>query len=256
MPAILFDPSKLTKDLCYNCNEPALDENPHRRCSRCGIARYCSPQCQRANWPVHRQTCMDHKANLSTYAVSNMEEEVNDFTRWHKVWRDALLVWGTFAADLANEPRDFLLNHSYFLSLQRQSNRSARAKYQAVWGGMRPDTEILADLQRIADAEYRQQIVNNFQSMPRQQEALRITVAVPAMGLFSNLGGMISEIFPDRQARAFTDPRSVDARLLSTALVAAWSSTFPEYLQTGNSSGHSQILRDLTQAANTAADLD
>ncbi|GAQ90657.1 hypothetical protein KFL_006680060 [Klebsormidium nitens] len=29
-----------------------------KRCSRCKSARYCSAQCQRADWKEHRKTCL------------------------------------------------------------------------------------------------------------------------------------------------------------------------------------------------------
>jgi len=28
-----------------------------KRCSRCGFAAYCNAECQKAHWPLHKQTC-------------------------------------------------------------------------------------------------------------------------------------------------------------------------------------------------------
>jgi hypothetical protein len=33
--------------------------------------------------------------------------------KWLDHWRDALLSWGAFVSDLANQPADFLDSHSY-----------------------------------------------------------------------------------------------------------------------------------------------
>jgi hypothetical protein len=37
---------------CHKCGKPAKS-----RCSRCGVARYCSAECQREHWPVHTAGC-------------------------------------------------------------------------------------------------------------------------------------------------------------------------------------------------------
>lgn len=42
---------------CYGCKVQA-PKSQLRRCSRCRLAVYCSPECQRACWPVHKRTCM------------------------------------------------------------------------------------------------------------------------------------------------------------------------------------------------------
>lgn len=38
--------------LCRVCKQPA-----HQLCSRCGVARYCTAECQRADWPTHKTEC-------------------------------------------------------------------------------------------------------------------------------------------------------------------------------------------------------
>lgn len=54
---------------------------------------------------------MDLKANLVMHEGCTMEKEAKLFMKWIDAWRSALEVWGTFAADLANQSPDFLLNH-------------------------------------------------------------------------------------------------------------------------------------------------
>ncbi|OXA62048.1 protein CBFA2T1 [Folsomia candida] len=45
--------------ICGNCNldESQLGGEKLKRCSRCKSIGYCSPACQKAHWPKHRQTC-------------------------------------------------------------------------------------------------------------------------------------------------------------------------------------------------------
>ncbi|KAJ7693904.1 hypothetical protein B0H17DRAFT_482310 [Mycena rosella] len=248
MPAFLFAAG--TNDLCYCCKEPG----DLRRCGRCQIARYCSSHCQKKDWKAgHKEACMDHRAIL---AANDMEDDLKVFKKWNDLWRDALLVWGTFAADLANKQPDSLSKHSYFIALARQPGTTKRSAYQAVWAGIRSDAEVLADMQSIPDAGYRQQITDNFQGILPRADLLRITVAFPAQYFYSIIADLVSNIFPDGQARSFTDRLSVDSRLLSTTLVDAWSRKFAEYVRTGNASGHTQILADMEQAAVAAVDVD
>ena len=43
--------AKLTMG-CSQCGAPA-----HKRCSQCSFTRYCSGECQRAHWPLHKSEC-------------------------------------------------------------------------------------------------------------------------------------------------------------------------------------------------------
>jgi hypothetical protein len=41
--------------VCENCGKK---ESTMSRCSKCGIARYCSRECQVKNWPEHKRKCV------------------------------------------------------------------------------------------------------------------------------------------------------------------------------------------------------
>jgi hypothetical protein len=42
---------------CQNCGKESSDGVNLLRCSRCSVAKYCSPKCQRAKWKEHKKVC-------------------------------------------------------------------------------------------------------------------------------------------------------------------------------------------------------
>ena len=42
----------LTPGGCVVCGKETED-----RCTACNLVRYCSKECQKQHWPVHKQTC-------------------------------------------------------------------------------------------------------------------------------------------------------------------------------------------------------
>ncbi|KAJ7126432.1 hypothetical protein C8R43DRAFT_706866 [Mycena crocata] len=228
-----------TKNLCYSCNKPG---NPLRTCGKCKIARYCSTACQKSNWEVHKQTCRDHRAEFST----NIKDELKVFLKWGDAWRDPLLVWASFAADLANQPADFLLTHSYLLVIENQpssDNLPARCRYQVVSAGMRDDSEIIGILQTIPDAAYREQNIEGFHYYTPKRNLLRYTIKTRTH-FYHTGANTIHNIFKGEE-KAWIDSSRAESRVLSTRLRAAWSTKFPDHLCTGDTSGHINVLQNL-----------
>merc|ERR1719478_2107467 len=57
---------RFRRRLCDNC--PAcvhLTEPRYMVCSGCGLARYCSEECQRAHWPIHQEECLSIREELT-----------------------------------------------------------------------------------------------------------------------------------------------------------------------------------------------
>ena len=44
--------------LCWNCFKAKLSTCPLRKCSSCGIARYCTEACQSMDWANHKTICV------------------------------------------------------------------------------------------------------------------------------------------------------------------------------------------------------
>ena len=44
---------------CLRCRAPPAPGAEYKKCSRCRMVRYCSPDCQRADWDRHKLRCVD-----------------------------------------------------------------------------------------------------------------------------------------------------------------------------------------------------
>lgn len=52
--------------VCGNCGE----SDNLMTCNKCRLIRYCSPECQRANWKLHKKTCRP-SAPTNTFTIGN-----------------------------------------------------------------------------------------------------------------------------------------------------------------------------------------
>mmetsp|Transcript_22227 Transcript_22227/g.33477 ORF Transcript_22227/g.33477 Transcript_22227/m.33477 type:complete len:271 (-) Transcript_22227:121-933(-) len=55
--------------LCFNlqCHKPCVKRSKTMYCSRCRCVTYCSPECQKADWKIHKEDCLGYlkeKANF------------------------------------------------------------------------------------------------------------------------------------------------------------------------------------------------
>lgn len=61
---------------CFHGPCPSRDAQPKlKKCANCGIAQYCSVDCQKADWAIHRPHCrrsravMEHRVSMGTDAL-------------------------------------------------------------------------------------------------------------------------------------------------------------------------------------------
>ena len=53
-----------------------------RKCSACNIARYCSPECQRAAWSIHKDVCGRLRETLSSAKFQQRLQRRTDCSTW------------------------------------------------------------------------------------------------------------------------------------------------------------------------------
>ncbi|KAK0467212.1 uncharacterized protein EV420DRAFT_1636240 [Desarmillaria tabescens] len=74
---------------CRNCHarEPQVKL---AQCARCQHIYYCSKQCQKVNWPYHKEVCKEFAAHLKKIAELSRTAplEAQRASDWH-IWRDA-----------------------------------------------------------------------------------------------------------------------------------------------------------------------
>ena len=69
---------RFQRRLCHNCPACAhLGEPRYMVCSGCGVARYCSEECQRLHWPRHREEC--HAIQAAALEVRKNKENLRQF---------------------------------------------------------------------------------------------------------------------------------------------------------------------------------
>ncbi|KAJ7741085.1 hypothetical protein B0H16DRAFT_1565881 [Mycena metata] len=238
-----------SNDLCYQCNKPGQPKL--RTCSRCQVARYCSPECQKLAWKKHKPECIDHKAILKEHEDPTMDETLRWFLKWLNIWRDPLLAWAAFSANLANQPADYVLNHSCLVEVKRRppaeaAKHATRSKYLVTLSGMCTDVQMHQEFNsRLTDPAYRAQIVENFHRVPPAPRVLRLVIV--CFPLYSVASDDLWNIFPDNKSAAFSNPFSSESRLLSTALERAWKEQFAEHVKKGNITGHKEVLQKLIE---------
>lgn len=68
---------------CDNCGK---DDLGLKNCAKCRVARYCSVECQRAAWPIHKKTCQPFSASNTItikpfYETHGLIAPTSTFTR-------------------------------------------------------------------------------------------------------------------------------------------------------------------------------
>lgn len=89
-------------------------KKPTKRCGSCSAVRYCSPACQKADWPRHKPECSKytHAPNEALIAVRVKSEKLLD--------REERLVAG-FSPD---EARDYFGSGKYTSKVRRPRNQA------------------------------------------------------------------------------------------------------------------------------------
>ncbi|KIK60521.1 hypothetical protein GYMLUDRAFT_97234 [Collybiopsis luxurians FD-317 M1] len=90
-------------NIIFCCSNLACDDTTRRAdlrvCSRCKTVRYCSKECQRADWPKHKPVCLVTSPTIISL-TRRMTEHAMALHRFVHV----LYVGAIFALDLTNDP--------------------------------------------------------------------------------------------------------------------------------------------------------
>ncbi|KAF9477095.1 hypothetical protein BDN70DRAFT_995202 [Pholiota conissans] len=82
--------SKGIKAVCKHCEAPQDDGVHLKRCSKCNSASYCSKECQKKDWPIHKKEC--------TVVNFTVEKLIRNFAAnpflWFVIQMTAILEFG------------------------------------------------------------------------------------------------------------------------------------------------------------------
>ena len=64
--------------VCWHCRKGKTSSYTLRNCSGCGVAKYCTKNCQKMHWPTHKEECADFQ-NAQQIEEEQEEEADPDF---------------------------------------------------------------------------------------------------------------------------------------------------------------------------------
>ncbi|KAJ6525328.1 hypothetical protein B0H19DRAFT_1276124 [Mycena capillaripes] len=220
-------------------------------CARCKLVRYCSKACQQQDWPSHRPTCKpdprDEAGNTAGYIAAQKL-----FMRWMDHWsHQALYAWAAFAANLANNPPDYLADHLFFLVIKLRKDRSAgspsRGAFEVHYGNNISDEEFLPYIGSVMESTT--PAIPHFQALPRSSTSIR-WVVVAHVGTddpyMCSSGALdLDELFPERSARSFSTRGYPPARFTAAQLRTAYEEEFHDSVRQGRDLRWNEVLRSL-----------
>jgi hypothetical protein len=79
-PATQEDKATVLKHYCGYCYKQEVT-NSFKLCQKCKIIRYCGPDCQRADWPVHKTKCPDIDLEKERKAIALVRDSILEFLK-------------------------------------------------------------------------------------------------------------------------------------------------------------------------------
>lgn len=74
----------LTTRECFHCSAPGFK---YKKCGKCRLAFYCSPDCQTKHWAQHKETCGTRRpdfADMQSTIQKLVRSQIKEFTDWAK----------------------------------------------------------------------------------------------------------------------------------------------------------------------------
>ncbi|KAJ7719696.1 hypothetical protein DFH07DRAFT_937408 [Mycena maculata] len=116
---------KITEHSCKlpACSNSKLQGKVMRLCAQCKSVHYCSTDCQRADWPNHKQLCKRLAAARDTEESEGNGDLAEDFAAWQAAMGPLLLTWiCTYGLTVYRHPEN-IRTKFIFLSLKARAER-------------------------------------------------------------------------------------------------------------------------------------
>ncbi|OCH85508.1 hypothetical protein OBBRIDRAFT_784748 [Obba rivulosa] len=141
---------------CYSCGA----REPHKtlfRCAGCESAWYCSRQCQKANWSMHKEACknaIQYKARLQELRETDPStaQLVEDYMGWRDAACSNRLYAFSCALGLHRDPsrgRTHVILGE--LEYTPQASKDVRYKFRVTKCGVFRITDVLSDIELVAE---------------------------------------------------------------------------------------------------------
>ncbi|KAI0315469.1 hypothetical protein OF83DRAFT_1284852 [Amylostereum chailletii] len=124
----LFGPS--ARDLCDGCGQHSPGGVKLKKCSACGLAHYCTKECQKGDWRRHKVICKRIKNSLDALPDEGKLEyrtQAKTIGRWIDHWRPMFLAMAPFILDVEQYGDDIIKDRCIVLYIDKRPNPANRA---------------------------------------------------------------------------------------------------------------------------------
>ncbi|KAJ7488135.1 hypothetical protein FB451DRAFT_732577 [Mycena latifolia] len=173
--------------VCSGCRNKASKTAQLKQCSRCLIARYCSKECQAADWKTHKETCADTTSPVHLKLTKRL------------VANDSLMfevqLYAILALGLLENPENDRVSCLY-IEVNTSMPADPFAHLQAMING----TPLGADpsfVLHIVSMEKKPLMAHSTAKMREDQERLRAALAVRGIGTWPVVLLVFSSDVPD-----------------------------------------------------------
>ncbi|KAJ7152406.1 hypothetical protein C8R46DRAFT_1121451 [Mycena filopes] len=237
MNAVLFPSGpRYSCVVCGSSGSPVL-----RQCSGCRFTKYCSRECQRSDWQLHRQFCVSRESR-QTLSDHGAEDMPRTFLRWTETWRVSVMKWAVFSADLGNRPPDYLAKNSFLLVLTEAPGlrRPVKMMYKPVRAEMQPDQAIIDYIDHSIGGTLGETITKDFEAILRRNDVVRMLIV--AGPYVTTAADTMDKLFYDVPRTRFTNGWVESARVKSRELQCAFLDRFEAAVEFGHVNECDRVL--------------
>ncbi|KAI0062313.1 hypothetical protein BV25DRAFT_1991611 [Artomyces pyxidatus] len=176
------------RDTCEACFKNVGRANL-KRCSGCNQAFYCSPQCQKRVWHMHKIICKrttDALAALPNELLEAYKRDSKAITLWLSHWQPMLYLISPYILGIRDSRGpEMARTHCIVLDITERSNPPTRAQaYRMTAGRVYPIEEWLKEM---PDLEFSQEDIDLFADPYAPDGSPLIRIAVRTSSKFCRL---------------------------------------------------------------------
>ena len=112
---------------CFQCRKSETMEKPFSECSGCNVVIYCSRECQKSHWKIHKSTCLDNQ-KLGKKEENKLVRIMIKFRLFYAPLLDCIVLFRYALYNIATKGRGRPKNHIVEIRLSSLPDSMRRSR--------------------------------------------------------------------------------------------------------------------------------